>query len=110
MYKVSKNLLQLPANYANISPVPNFLKEPKISTKIYAETIPTQISNAIKQIEERLVTYKETHKPVSVPPYLINYFGKKGRGWRWLVKIRTSLSNLFPIKLTNLRIFVCQFF
>ena len=42
-----KNLLQLPANYANISPVSNFLKQPKISAEIYVETIPTQISNDI---------------------------------------------------------------
>ena len=58
-----KNLLQLPANCANISPVSDFLKEPKISVEIYAETIPTQISNDITQIEERLVSYKENHKP-----------------------------------------------
>ena len=57
-----KNLLQLLANYANISPVSNFLKEPKISAEIYAETIPTLISNDIKQIEERLVNYKKNHK------------------------------------------------
>ena len=58
-----KNLLQLPANYANISPVSNFLKEPKISGEIYVETVPTQISNDITQIEERLVNYKGNHKP-----------------------------------------------
>ena len=58
-----KNLLQLNANFANISPVSNFLKEQKISADIYAKTIPTQISHDITQIEERLVNYKENHKP-----------------------------------------------
>ena len=32
-HPTKKNLLQLPANYANISPVSNFLKEPKYQLK-----------------------------------------------------------------------------